>query len=472
MTEKIIPKSKDIAAWYNDVVLRAELADYSPVKGMMVFRPEGFAIWEHIQSVVDRGIKARGVRNAYFPILIPESYLQKEKEHVKGFSPQVAVVTEAGGKKLAEPLVVRPTSETIMYELFSKWIHSYRDLPLLLNQWGSVVRWELRTYLFMRTSEFLWQEGHTAHTSESEADNFARDIISMYEKDLITSDLAMPLISGRKSDSDKFAGAQTTYTMEALMPDGKALQLGTAHNLGQNFAKPFKVTFLDEKGKTQYVWQTSWAVSSRLIGALVLVHGDDRGLVLPPRLAQIQVVVVPIGKKADAEAKKVAAELTKSGLHVRLDDRDEYTPGWKFNEWELKGIPIRCEIGEREVSEKSATLVRRDTGVKIKVQRSKIESGVQKLLGEIQRSLFTKAKKFMDENTRPAKNMKEFEEIMEKHRGFIRAYWCGDAKEEAQVKAKTKATTRVLPFADENKKGRCVVCGKPAKGLWIWGLSY
>lgn len=475
MADQLVKKTENLAEWYNQVVLKAKLADYSPVRGMMVFRPNGYALWEHIQRVVDRGIKARGVRNAYFPILIPASFLQKEKEHVEGFSPQVAVVTRAGGENLVEPLVVRPTSETVMYDAFAKWIQSYRDLPLLLNQWGSVVRWELRTYLFMRTSEFLWQEGHTAHATAKEADDFARDILTMYEKELIVPDLAMPLMAGKKSEAEKFPGADITYTMEGLMPDGRALQFGTSHNLGQNFAKPFAVKFLDKSGKEEYVWQTSWAVSSRLIGALVLVHGDDQGLVLPPRIAPTQVIVVPIQTKnrtVVSAARKIADELVRKGVRVDVDARDEFSAGWKFNEYELLGVPLRLEVGEQEVKKRQVTAARRDSGEKSTVPLSQLTAKLPTILDNLQSSLYRKAKKFMDDNTHEAKTFHEFQKIMKDQRGLIRAFWCGEAKEEAEIKEKTKATARVLPFGEEKKDGPCVVCGRRAVGRWIWGQSY
>jgi prolyl-tRNA synthetase len=475
MADKLTPKSRHPSDWYNEVVLRAKLADYSPVKGMMVFRPAGYALWEYIQSIVDRGIKARGVKNAYFPILIPLDFLEREKEHVEGFSPQLAVVTFAGGEKLASPLVVRPTSETVMYDTFAKWIQSYRDLPLLLNQWGSVVRWELRTYLFMRTSEFLWQEGHTAHATREEADGFARDILEMYQKELIESELALPLIPGRKSAAEKFPGADETYTMEGLMPDGKALQFGTAHNLGQNFSKPFKVKFLDKDGRQEYVWQTSWAVSSRLIGALVLVHGDDKGLVLPSKMAPTQVMIVPIqtGEKEVVEAaQKLIEELKGTGIRADIDRREEYTPGWKFNEYELQGVPIRLELGKNELEKRQVTIVRRDTGEKQIVSQAELIKKMPEILRDMQKDMYAKAKKFMEDNTHEATDMKDFAKIMAERRGFIRAYWCGDPKEEKEVKEKTKATARVLPFTDEKKSGRCFICGREATGRWIWGQSY
>jgi len=350
---QITKKSENFSKWYTDVVLRAELADYSPVKGCMVIRPYGFAIWENIKENLDRMIKKAKVKNAYFPIFIPQSFLEKEKEHVKGFSPELAVVTHGGGKKLTEPLVVRPTSETVIYAMFSKWVKSWRDLPLLINQWCNIVRWEMRTYLFLRTTEFLWQEGHTAHATEKEAEKESLRALEMYRY-FVENYLGIAIVSGRKSDAEKFPGAKNTFTIEALMPDGKALQMGTSHELGQNFAKPFKIQFQDKKGKLQYVWQTCWGLSTRLIGGLIMVHGDEQGLSLPPKIAPHQVVIVPIWtektkKSTQKYCQEIQDRLEKKKIRVHFDDRDEHSPGWKFNEWELKGVPIRLEIGPRDI---------------------------------------------------------------------------------------------------------------------------
>ena len=489
----ITPKSKDFSAWYNEVVLKAELADYAPVKGCMVIRPNGYAIWEAIQQYLDQKFKALGVQNAYFPLFIPESFLKKEKEHVEGFSPQLAVVTIGGGEELKEKLIVRPTSETIMYDMYAKWIKSHRDLPLLLNIWNNVVRWEKRTYLFLRTTEFLWQEGHTAHATFEDADTFAHTILSLY-KTFDESVLAIPVVVGKKSQSEKFAGAHTTYTLEALMPDGKALQLGTSHNLGDNFAKAFNIRFQDEKGELKFAWQTSWAETTRVIGALIMVHGDDQGLVLPPKLAPVQVVIVPIkrqqatgspstplraGKQPASRqggqgeyVKKIFQELESARIRVKVDDREEYSPGWKFNEWELKGVPIRLEIGEKEIAEDSITVVRRDTGEKFKIQSSEFRIKIEKLLEEIQKNLFERARKFLEENTHTVDSYDDFKQIMKTKRGFIRAFWCKDAGCETKIKAETKASTRVLPLDAKEEKGKCIYCGKEARHLWYFAQAY
>jgi len=381
--KEIVKKSEDFSRWYTDVILKAELADYAPVKGCMVIRPYGYSLWEGVQEHLGGAIKASGVQNAYFPLFIPHSFLEKEKEHVKGFSPELAVVTHGGGKELAEPLVVRPTSETIMYPMFAKWIQSWRDLPFKINQWCNIVRWEKRTYLFLRTLEFLWQEGHTAHGSAKEAEEETLVRMRMYQ-DFVEGVLAIPTVVGKKSEAEKFAGAEETLAVEALMPDGKALQCGTSHNLGQNFAKPFEIQYQDENGQLQHVYQTSWGLSTRIIGALIMAHGDDNGLVLPPKIAPVQVVVVPIDptdKKQLEYAGNVVATLvvaqnkagTSPATTVHLDDRPQHTPGYKYNEWELKGVPLRIEIGKREVEEGVVTLVRRDTNEKFKVQSSKFK---------------------------------------------------------------------------------------------------
>ena len=469
--KEITKKSEDFSRWYTSVILKAELADYAPVKGCMVIRPYGYALWEGVQKYLDKAIKDSGVQNAYFPLFIPYSFLEKEKEHVKGFSPQLAVVTHGGGKKLEEPLVVRPTSETIMYSMFAKWIHSHRDLPLKINQWCNVVRWEMRTYLFLRTMEFLWQEGHTAHATAEETQE---EVLLRFKmsRDFVEGVLAIPTVTGRKSDAEKFAGAEATYTVEALMPDGKALQCGTSHNLGQNFAKVFGIQFQDEKGQLRYVHQTSWCLSTtRIIGALIMAHGDDNGLVLPPKIAPIQVVVVPIDS-TDEEQLRYAKDVAAESHFAHIDSRPQHTPGYKYNEWELKGVPLRIEIGKREVEEGVVTLVRRDTGEKVKCQMSNAKTEVEKTLEEIQKSLYQKAQKFLEEHTREAGDYEEFKKIMNGSRGFIKAFWCGSAECEQKIKEETKATIRVIPFESEKASGNCILCGQPATSKTLFAQSY
>ncbi len=463
-------KSENLSDWYTDVILKAELADYAPVKGTMVIRPYGYALWEAVQEIFNRMMKTRDVQNAYFPLFIPHSLLEKEKEHVKGFSPELALVTIGGGEKLKDPLVVRPTSETIMYAMYAKWVHSWRDLPLLINQWNNVVRWEKRTYLFLRTTEFLWQEGHTAHETEKEAIDMALTAFEWYRQ-VFEEYMAIPIYQGTKSDSEKFAGAKTTYTNEALMPDGKALQIATSHNLGQNFSKVFDIQFATRDGKTDHVWQTSWGLSTRALGGLFLTHGDDNGVILPPKVAPIQVVVMPIGDKKE-EARALAKTLRDAAIRVKVDQREEPSVGRRFNEWEVKGVPIRLEIGERELSSDTVVLVRRDTGEKVTVARKELLTTVQKLLTDIQKSLFEKAKKFLHDNTRDADSYDEFKKIMSTTRGFIRAFWCEDAACEAAIKEETKASTRLLPMHAKNETGTCIHCGKRAVHRWIFAQSY
>ena len=483
--KEIVKKSEDFSRWYTDVILKAELADYAPVKGCMVIRPYGYALWEGVQEHLGGAIKASGVQNAYFPLFIPHSFLEKEKEHVKGFSPELAVVTHGGGKELAEPLVVRPTSETIMYPMFAKWIQSYRDLPLKINQCCNIVRWEKRTYLFLRTMEFLWQEGHTAHGSAEEAGEETLARMKMYQ-DFVEEVLAIPTIVGKKSAAEKFAGAEETLAVEALMPDGKALQCGTSHNLGQNFAKAFEIQFQDESGQMQNVYQTSWGLSTRILGALIMVHGDDNGLVLPPEIAPIQVVVIPIDpsdKKQLEYAENVAAgpwpaeDGARQGraATIHIDDRDQYTPGYKYNEWELKGVPVRVEIGKREVEENTVTIVRRDTNEKLKVKSEKLKVEIEKTLDDIQKNLYQKAKKFLEENTHEAGDYEEFKKIMKGPRGFIKAFWCGSAECEQKIKEETKATIRTIPLDVESASGgsgKCIYCGQAAVSKPFFAQSY
>jgi prolyl-tRNA synthetase len=462
---EITPRSQDFSQWYLDVVRRAELADYSPVKGCMVIRPYGYAIWELLQQVLDARIKATGHVNAYFPLFIPEGLLNKEAEHVEGFSPQVAYVTHGGGEELEERLVVRPTSEAIIGTMYAKWVQGWRDLPILINQWANVVRWEKVTRPFLRTTEFLWQEGHTAHETAEEAEAETLKILDLYA-DVCESTLAVPVIKGRKSESEKFAGALRTYSIEALMGDGRALQAGTSHNLGQNFAKAFDITFQARDKSVQHVWGTSWGVTTRLVGAVIMTHGDDSGLVLPPRVAPYQIVVVPIGRDNWREtvlprAQELQRQLQAAGIRVTLDERDE-RPGWKFSEWELRGVPLRLEIGPKDIEKSQVMLARRDTREKIAVPVDALVATVRDLLGDIQRTLLERAIKFREERTQPADSYDTFKSMMEGRPGFVVAPWCGSAECEAQIKADTQATIRNMPLASSVPTGSCVRCDKPA----------
>ena len=476
MAEQITPRAKDYSQWYIDVVLQSRLADYAPVKGCMVIRPRGYALWEKMRERLDAMFKETGHQNAYFPLLIPESFLRKEAEHVEGFSPELAVVTHAGGEKLEEPLVVRPTSETIIWAMYKKWIQSWRDLPLLINQWANVVRWEKRTRLFLRTTEFLWQEGHTAHATAEEAQEETLRILMVYKK-FAEEYMALPVLAGIKSESEKFAGAVRTYAIEGLMQDRKALQAGTSHNLGQNFAKAFDVTFQTREGGLDHVWATSWGVSTRLVGALIMAHSDDRGLVLPPALAPTQVALVPIfTNKNKTEvlgyAGKLAARLRQAHT-VELFDDDQSSPGWKFAEVELSGIPVRIEVGPRDMEKGQVMLVRRDTLEKIPVPEKETESRVKSLLEDIQAGLFHRALAFRKENTRRIDDYEEFRGFMEGDGGFAESGWCGDAACEAKIKDQTKATIRVLPLGREPPEDRrCVCCGEQAKEIAVFAKSY
>lgn len=460
--EHIASKTEDFSQWYTDVILRSELADYAPVRGCMVIRPYGFALWENMQARLDARIKTTGHRNAYFPLFIPESFLRKEAQHVEGFAPEVAWVTRAGSEDLAEPLVVRPTSETVIGYMYSKWIKSWRDLPVLINQWANVVRWEKTTRLFLRTSEFLWQEGHTCHRTAEEAEEETLKMLGVY-RGFLTEDLAIPVVAGRKTEKEKFAGAVRTYSVEALMTDGRALQAGTSHNLGQNFAKVFDITFLDQDDQLKHVWQTSWGVSTRLIGGIIMVHGDERGLALPPKVAPIQVIIVPIMPTASREAVLASARDIQARLsrvcRVEIDEREEYSPGWKFNEWELRGVPVRLEVGPRDVKARQVVLVRRDTGEKTTASMDGLEDTVRKLLDLVQDGLYARAKNFMDENTHAVEDYEEFKDIMESRRGFITAGWCGGEACEAAIKEETGATIRCIPMDEPPRAGRCIRCG-------------
>jgi prolyl-tRNA synthetase len=475
---KGIPKrSEDYSGWYTALVQRAELADYAPVKGCMVIRPYGFAIWEKVQAALDGMFKATGHVNAYFPLFIPESFMKKEAEHVEGFAPQCAVVTHGGGAELEEPLYIRPTSETVIWSMYGRWIQSYRDLPLLINQWANIVRWEMRTRLFLRTTEFLWQEGHTAHATEQEAIEETTKMLEVYRV-FAEEYMAAPVIKGIKTESEKFAGAVRTYCIEAMMQDGKALQAGTSHYLGQNFAKAFNVQFQSPEGQLEYVYATSWGVSTRLIGALVMAHSDDDGLVLPPKLAPIHVVIVPIFK-GDAERPAVLAKATalKNDLSpawtVRLDDRENYTAGWKFNEWELKGVPVRIEIGPRDVEKNQVVMVRRDTRQKTPVALDRVKETVTAQLTQMQGDLFNRALKFRDENTCRLEDYDSFKKRMDmENAGFVQAHWCGSAECEAAIQEETKATIRCIPLSRPEEKGACVRCGKPSEGRVVMAKAY
>ena len=472
---EITPRSQDFSKWYLDIVRRAELADYTLVKGCMAIRPYGFAIWELIQQELDRRIKASGHVNAYFPLFIPNSLLTKEAEHVEGFAPQVAYVTHGGGEELEEKLVVRPTSEAIIGTKYADWIQSWRDLPVLINQWANVVRWEKKTFPFLRTTEFLWQEGHTAHETEAEAEEETLKILDMYS-DVCESTLAIPVIKGRKSESEKFAGALRTYSIEALMGDGRALQAGTSHNLGQNFAKAFDIKFQARDKTVQHVWGTSWGVTTRLVGAVIMVHGDDSGLVLPPRVAPYQVVIVPIGRDNWREtvlprAQEIRQELTAAGIRVTLDERDE-RPGWKFAEWEMRGVPLRLEIGPKDLEKSSVLLARRDTREKLMTPMLGLAARVTELLDQIHKELLERAVRFRDEHTQRVASYDEFRQIMEGRPGFLIAPWCGAADCEAQIKTDTQATIRNIPLGAPTPPGRCIRCDNPAAAEAWFAKSY
>jgi prolyl-tRNA synthetase len=429
-----------------------------------------------MQAGLDRRIKETGHKNAYFPLFIPESLLKKEAEHVEGFAPELAWVTHGGNQKLDERLAVRPTSEAIICSLYSKWVKSWRDLPILINQWVNIVRWEKVTRLFLRTTEFLWQEGHTAHKSQQEAEEETLKILNQVYRDYIEKDLAIPVIVGRKTEKEKFAGALHTYTLEALMSDGKMLQAGTSHNLGQNFAKAFNIKFLDEDQQEKYVWQTSWGTTTRLVGALVMVHGDERGLKLPPQVAPVQVIIVPImfdkTKKEILEKAESICSILKKDFRIEIDIRDGYTPGWKFNEWEMRGVPLRLEIGPKDIAKGQVMLARRDTGEKIAVEEEILAKTVKELLNNIQENLFSQAKKFLEENIREASDYNEFKKIIEKQRGLIKAYWCGGKGCEDNIKEETKASIRCIPFEQEKASGKCIYCGEESSTLVYFARAY
>ncbi len=473
--KQLVKKSKNFSEWYTDVILKAGLADYASVKGCMVFKPYGYAIWENIQKILDEEIKRAGVENAYFPLFIQEKFLKKEKEHIKGFSPELAVVTIGGGKKLKEKLVIRPTSETVIYEMYAKWIKSWRDLPLKLNQWSNVIRWEMRPRLFLRTTEFLWQEGHTAHETHKEALEEVYRALKMYVN-FYRNFLALDGIEGKKSESEKFPGAKDTYTFEMLMPDGKALQGCTSHDLGQNFANVFNIRFLGKDGKEKIPWQTSWGLSTRSIGALVMVHGDDSGLIIPPLIAPIQIIIIPIfQRKASDKILEKNSEKVKNILknfRIKIDHQREHSVGWKFNEWELKGAPLRIEIGPKEVKEKRVTLVRRDNGERSSVSFNFLSFKVKKVLDSIQKNLFNRSHQYLKENTREVFDYNHFKDIMKTKRGFLKVFWCENAKCEAKIKEETKATNRLLPLEALTEEGKCIYCGKKAKRKWFFAQAY
>ncbi|MBK7915930.1 MAG: proline--tRNA ligase [Chloroflexi bacterium] len=476
--DKLIPRSEDFNEWYNAVVLKADMADYGPVRGTMIVKPYGWALWENIQAALDKRFKATGVQNAGFPMFIPMSFLQKEAAHVEGFAPELAVVTIGGGQELAEPIVVRPTSETMIGHAYANWIQSYRDLPILINLWNSVVRWELRTKLFLRTLEFYWQEGHTAHATAAEAEERTRLMLDVYA-DFAINEAAVPVIRGVKSDAERFAGANETLTIEAMMGDGKALQSGTSHNLGQNFAKAFDIQYLDPNNQLQHCWTTSWGLSTRFIGAIIMTHGDDQGLILPPRLAPYQTVIVPIYKKDEektavlAATARIKAELEDAGIRVHVDDRENLTPGYKFNDWELRGVPSRIEIGPRDVEKHSVALARRDVpgrDGKQFVSQDGLAQTVAALLVDIQQSLLDRATQFRDANTHDVSNYDEFKEAIQT--GFARAWWAGSPQDEQRVKEETKATIRCFPLDQPDGRGTCFYTGQPADKIAIFGRAY
>ncbi len=471
LVEAITPMEEDFAQWYTDVVKKAELVDYSGVRGCTIFRPAGYAIWELIQKELDARFKKVGVENVYMPMFIPESLLQKEKDHVEGFAPEVAWVTHGGGEELTERLCVRPTSETLFCDLYSRIVESYRDLPKVYNQWCSVVRWEKTTRPFLRTMEFLWQEGHTAHATAEEAEERTEQMLNLYA-DFCEQVLAIPMVKGRKTDKEKFAGAEATYTIEALMHDGKALQSGTSHNFGDGFAKAFGIQYTDKDNTLKYVHQTSWGMTTRLIGAVIMVHGDNSGLVLPPKIAPTQIVIIPIQQKKEGVLEKASEIKEKlAAFRVKVDDTDK-TPGWKFSEQEMRGIPIRVEIGPKDIAAKQAVIVRRDTREKIVVSLDEIEKKAGEILDMMQKEMLARALAHRDAHTYEAHTTEEFRDIVANKPGFVKAMWCGERACEDEIKEKTGATSRCMPFVQERIAETCVCCGKPAKKLVYWGKAY
>ena len=491
MSKGLPSRNEDFSGWYNELVKKADLAENSSVRGCMVIKPYGFSVWEKMQSKLDSMFKESGHQNAYFPLFIPKSYLSREADHVEGFAKECAVVTHYRLKsdnegqgvivdpdaKLEEELIVRPTSETVIWNTYKNWVQSYRDLPILVNQWANVVRWEMRTRLFLRTSEFLWQEGHTAHETKLEAEDETIKILEIYSS-FLEETMAVPVLKGIKSDNEKFAGAEETYCVEALMQDAKALQAGTSHFLGQNFAKAFDVQFVNPEGKKEYVWGTSWGVSTRLVGALIMTHSDDKGLVLPPNLAPIQVVMIPIFNSADEydtvvkKLEEIGKRLKKLNISIKIDDRKNHKPGWKFSEYELKGIPVRLVIGPKDIDNNTIEVARRDNLTKEVVDEENIENYVDKLLPEIQNNLFNKAKKFREANTHKADNYEDFKNIFKNKNGFVYAHWDGSSETENQIKKETKATIRCIPLDYGKETGKCIVTGKKSKGMVIFGKAY
>ena len=464
---------EDFAQWYTDIVLKAELADYTDVKGFISIRPYGYAIWENIQKYTDNLLKKHGVKNIAMPVLIPESLLQKEKDHVEGFAPEVAWVTMGGGEELEERLCVRPTSETVFSTMYSKWLSSWRELPFLYNQWCNVLRWEKETRPFLRSREFLWQEGHTIHETAEEAQKFTLQILDVYA-DVIENLLAIPVLKGRKTKTEQFAGADATYTVETLMHDGRALQAGTSHYFGQNFSKPFEIKFQNREGKEEYAYQTSWGISTRLIGAVIMAHGDNRGLKLPPRVAPIQVVIVPVAMHKEG-VKEKAEELYNSlseKYRVELDVREQYSPGYKFNDWEMRGIPVRIEIGPRDIEANKCVVVRRDTAEKIDVSLDELSEKLNEILESIQKNMYEECKKNVEQKTTVATNMDEFTENLNNNQGYVKTMWCGDVECEEKIHELTGAKSRCMPFEQEKISDKCVYCGKPSDKMVVWGRQY
>lgn len=480
MAEGVTPRSQDYSAWYLDVIKKAEMTDYGPVKGTMIIRPYGYALWENVRDQLDRRFKETGHENAYFPLFIPYSFLQKEAEHVEGFSPELAMVTHAGGKELEEPLVVRPTSETIINHAYSQWVQSWRDLPILINQWANVVRWELRTRPFLRTSEFLWQEGHTAHATHEEAEEEALKMLGVYT-DFAVNEAAIPVIPGRKSRIEKFAGALRSYTIEAMMGDGKALQSGTSHNLGQNFAKAFDIQYLDQNNEQKYVWQTSWGVSTRMVGGIIMTHGDDHGLILPPRLAPVQAVIVPIWRKAKDQAAvfekvdEVHNALKQAGIRVRSDKDEQHTAGWKFNQWELKGVPLRIEIGPRDVKKNAVVFARRDkpgkAGKQFGIPIPEVAQEATRWLADIQQTLLDKATAFRDANIIDVTDWDQFRAVIGQSQ-WARVWWAGSDDQERQIKTDTGATIRCFPLEQPEGTGTCFYTGEEAEEVALFAKAY
>ena len=464
---------EDFAKWYTDIVLKAELADYTDVKGFIAIKPYGYAIWENIQKYADKKFKEHGVKNLSMPVLIPENLLQKEKDHVEGFAPEVAWVTIGGGEELEERLCVRPTSETIFSTMYAKWLSSWRELPFLYNQWCNVLRWEKETRPFLRSREFLWQEGHTIHETAEEAKKFTLEMLEVYA-DVIENLLAIPVLKGRKTPTEQFAGADSTYTVETLMHDGRALQGGTSHYFGQNFSKPFNIKFQNREGKEEYAYQTSWGISTRLIGAVIMAHGDNRGLKLPPKVAPIQVVIVPVAMHKEG-VKEKAEEVYKGLLEkyrVELDAREQYSPGYKFNDWEMRGVPVRIELGPRDIENNKCVVVRRDNSEKIEVSLDELNEKLEVILEDIQKSMYDACVKRVKEKTTIAHNLEEFEENLKNNQGYVKTMWCGDAECEEKIHELTGAKSRCIPFEQENLGDKCVCCGKPAKTMVVWGRQY